>query len=309
MSSTEIRQIQEFLKIPETGTFDEFTEAAIRNFQQKNKLPVTGLLDSATKELIKPINASISTDRLEKVEPIKVKVLKLDEYFKTNEKKEWLFLHHTAGNSDPNSVINGWETDQRGKVGTQFVIGGRNIQTLDEQYDGDIYQCMPDYICYGWHLGIGNTLVHRASIGIELCNFGWLTKDGNDFRTYPILDSTGKLVRKGVIAKPSEIVDLKREFRGYRYFHKYSDNQLTALKYLIEKIGRETGIDVTQGLKQRLKSNKDPFIAFDYDPNVVNGKVKGLFCHTNVSPKNKWNNYEKWDLYPADNVIEMILSL
>lgn len=309
MTTNEIRQLQEALKIPQTGEYDQFTEAAVRNFQIKNNLNPTGILDNQTKELLfkEVSNGTISTDLSEKFGGIKHQLLQPNEYSRTDEKKEWLFLHHTAGWNNPFAVVTDWELDKRGQVGTQFIVGGRHLQTLDEKYDGQIVQCMPDYKCYGWHLGIGNTKVHRSSVGIELCNFGWLVKDGRDFRTYPILDSKGRLVRKGVVVNPKEIVDLKREFRGYRYFHKYSENQLMALKYLIEKIGKDIGIDITSGLKEKIK--KDPLTAFDYDDNVRTGKLKGLFCHTHVSPPNKWGNFEKWDLFPQDEVIQLILSL
>lgn len=311
MTIQEIKNLQITLKLPETGEYDELTEAAVRNFQFKNKIPVTGVLDNATKELLskEDTEGHISTDLSEVKYNVNKYLLKSNEYYSTEEKKEWLFLHHTAGWNNPFAVVNDWETDTRGRIGTQFIIGGRHLQTLDEKYDGTIVQCMPSYKDYGWHIGIGNTKVHRASVGIELCNFGWVLKDGGDFRTYPTLDTKGKVIKKGVIVKPSEVIDLKKDFRGYRYFHAYTDNQLYALRYTILKIANETGIDVRSGLRQRILDAKDPFDAFDYDSRVREGKVKGLYCHTNVSPKNKWGNYEKWDMSPQPMVIDMILSL
>ena len=49
-------------------------------------------------------------------------------------------------------------------------------------------------------------------------------------------------------------------------------------------------------------------MAFDYDANIVRS-ADGLFTHTNVSPKNKWGNFEKWDLFPQDELIDLIKSL
>lgn len=310
MTRDEILTLQSTLKLPQTGDYDQLTEAAVRNFQQKNKIPVTGVLDNAAKELLfkESREGTISTDLSENNHTIKKYLLKSDEYFSTDEPNEWIFLHHTAGHNNPFAVVNDWETDDRGKVATQYIIGGRHVQTLDETYDGEIVQCMPSYKNYGWHIGIGNTKVHRASIGIELCNFGWLVKDGNDFRTYPTKRPDGS-IRKGIIVNPSEVCDLKRDFRGYRYFHKYSNSQLEALRYLLVKIATDTGIDITKGLKERIIASKDPFIAFEYDPNVVSGNVKGLFCHTNVSSKNKWGGFNKWDMNPQPEVIDLINSL
>lgn len=310
MTLEEIKDLQRALNLPLTAEYDQLTEAAVRNFQTKNKIPVSGIFDNATKELLLSgdTGGMISTDLSENTHTISKYLLKSDEYFTTDEPKEWLFLHHTAGWNNPFAVVNDWENDTRGKIGTEYIIGGSHLQSLDSKYDGTIVQCMPSHKCYGWHLGIGNTKVHRASIGIEVCNFGWLVKDGNEFRTYPTKRPDGT-IRKGVLVTPSEVCDLKKDFRGYRYYHKVTDEQLSSLRYLINKIANETGIDVRKGLKERIKNAVDPFTAFDYDPNIVAGKVKGLYCHTNVSPMNKWKSFEKWDMNPQQGVLDLITSI
>lgn len=310
-----IEKIQKALNIPVTGEIDQFTEAAIRNFQIKNSLMPTGEVDGDTQELLLTDNTTgfISTDLREPViEPsnttegkptvpelvIKKSLISgKNNFFKGPTQKDSLFLHHTAGWNNPYNVIKDWMSDSRGEVCTHFVVGGKHCQTLDGKYDGEVVQSM-EYSWYGWHLGIGNTSVHRNSIGIEVCNFGWLTKKGGDYYTW----SNAKV-------SESEVVDLRRDFRGYRYFQKYTDKQLNSLKLLIEKIGKDQGIDITQGLKERLKKNKDPFVAFAYDQDIKNGKSKGLFCHTNVSAPNKWGGYDKWDLFPQNEVLDLILSL
>lgn len=299
MTLPEIIQIQEILKIPKTGEYDQFTDAAVRNFQIKNNLDPTGIIDNETREkLIPDQTIGFATTDLTEQPTIKKYLLQPNEYFKGPSPKKSLFLHFTAGWENPYNVIKDWENDKRDRIGTQFVIGGRNCQTLSEKYDGEIVQCFPDYGCYGWHLGIGNTAVHRESIGIECCAFGPLELRKGDYFSW---------ANKRVA--PSEIVDLKRDFRGYRYFHKLSDNQISSLKFLILKIGNDNNIDVRSGLQQWLKNSKDPFTAFDYNQNIIEGDIHGLFTHTNVSGKNKWGKYEKFDLFPQPEIIEMILSL
>lgn len=289
-------EIQQLLKVPQTGDYDEFTEAAVRNFQIKNNLSPTGIVDNPTKEKLSVDSklGLVSTD-LKESPQIKKYLLKSDEYFNGPTTKKSLFLHFTAGWDNPYNVVKDWENDKRDRIGTQFVIGGRNCQTLTDQFDGEIVQCFPDYGCYGWHLGIRNTAVHRESIGIEICNFGPLTLRQGDYYSW---------ANKRVA--PSEIIDLKQDFRGYRYFHKLTDNQLSSLKFLIEKIGKDTDIDIRSGLQQFLKKGKG---AFDYNQDVRDGKVHGLFTHTNVSPKNKWGNYEKFDFPPFPELIDLITSL
>lgn len=299
MTTPEIKQIQETLKVPQTGDYDQLTEAAVRNFQIKNGIDPSGIVDNVTKQKLLPdLNLGLVSTDLSENKSIKRYLLKPDEYFKGPTKKKSIFLHFTAGWDNPYNVVKDWENDKRDRIGTQFIIGGRNPQTLSDQFDGEIVECFPDYGCYGWHLGIGNTAVHRESIGIETCNFGPLTLRQGNYYSW---------ANKRIA--PSEIIDLKRDFRGYRYFHKLTDDQISSMRFLIEKIGKENDIDIRSGLQSFLKKNKDPFAVFDYNQNVRDGKIYGLFTHTNVSPKNKYGNFEKWDLFPQDSLITMLLEL
>lgn len=290
-----ILEIQSKLGIPQTGILDEFTQSAWKNYCLRNNLEYVPLESDKSEPEHDPKLGFISTD-LQEQPKIKSSPLLHGQFLTTKEKKEWIFLHCTAGWDNPYSVIKDWNSDSRGQVGTQFVIGGKHAQTLNDQYDGEIVECMR-YQDYGWHIGIGNTLMHRASIGIEICNLTYLNKVKNDFFMW-----ANKRVN------PNEIVDLKQNYRGYRYFHRMTNEQLHSLNFLLAKISKEQDIDITKGLKERLKK-MDKFKVFDYDPDIKAGKYKGLFCHTNVSGPNKWGGYEKWDLFPQDEVCDLILSL
>lgn len=293
---SKIKEIQTQLGIPVTGILDEFTQAAWRNYCLREGINYTALEQDEVEEEIHDLKLGFISTDLQEQPKIKSVPLKRGQFLTTREKKEWVFLHCTAGWDDPIAVVRDWNNDTRGTIGTQFVIGGKHGQTLRDQFDGDIVECMR-YQDYGWHLGIGNTLMHRASIGIEICNLTYLNKVGNDFFMW-----ANKRVN------PNEIVDLKRDFRGKRYFQKFTNDQLHSLNFLLAKIAKEQGIDITKGLKERLKK-MDPFKAFDYDPDIKAGKFKGLFCHTNVSGPNRFNGYEKWDLPPTPEIIDLINSL
>lgn len=305
MTESELKNIQKSLNIPRTGLLDEFTEAALRNFQIRNGIKATGLPDNATLEILEKDSnlGTISTDLAETNLSIKKYFLKPDEYFKGPTQKRAIFLHFTAGGSNPISVIDSWERDERGKVATHYVIGGRNLFTLSEEFDGDIIQCMPETGNYGWHLGVGNTALHRESIGIELCNWGPITRSGfGMFHTWNKKRIPGREYE-------TEIGQLIEPFRGYNFYHKITDLQIESLYFLIKKLAKENDIDLEQGLKSFLKE-QSPTQAFDFQAKVHSDEIKtGLFCHTNVSPKNKYGNYEKWDLFPQPEIIELIDSL
>lgn len=202
------------------------------------------------------------------------------------------FIHHTAGWNNPYNTINSWNTDSRGRVATQYVIGGINIRNNDEQYDGTVVECFPNnYI--GWHLGnVGDFNMSKYSSAVELNNFGYVIKKGDKFYNYVNVEV------------PREMVcDLGYEFRGYRYWHAYTDKQIKSLKDLIEHIKIiYPSIDIMAGLPQLLKDGVDPRIAFEFNIDAYNGKTKGFWSHTNVRK-------DKFDCYPAPNLVAMIKSL
>ena len=97
--------------------------------------------------------------------------------------------------------------DDRGKIGTEFVLGGQSIRGNDNQYDGVMVQAFPTGN-YAWHLGIGNSELHRNSVGIEICNFGQIM-DGVTWAGHNVVST--------------QQVALAKKFRGYKYWHRYSD--------------------------------------------------------------------------------------
>jgi N-acetyl-anhydromuramyl-L-alanine amidase AmpD len=296
----DIKLLQEILKLPITGQFDQLTESAVKNFQLKNNLTVSGIVDNATKERL-GLNESdgfISTDLLVNDLEIKQSFLPKGQYIDQKTKKRAIFLHFTAGWDNPYDVVNDWALDKRGPIGTHFVIGGENAETLSTKYDGEIVQALPNFDVYAWHLGIGNVPLHRESIGIEICNFGPLTlKNGKFYNAY----------KREVNANC--VFDLGKDFRGHRYYQRFTELQLQSVKTLVLKLANELDIDVHKGTQEFLK-NVDPFVAFDFNANVRNDNIKtGLFLHTHVSPKNKFGNYEKWDCPPQPELIELIKQL
>jgi len=143
---------------------------------------------------------------------------------------------------------------------------------------------------YAWHLGAVDRYMHKHSIGIELCNFGYLTKRGNKYYTYA-----------NTIVQRSQVVDLGYNFRGYRYWQRYSDEQIKKLRALIVHISEQHGISIYEGLKDRLQY-MSPADAFGYYDEAKYGEVKGLLSHTSVRT-------DKFDVFPQPKLIDMILSL
>ena len=93
---------------------------------------------------------------------------------------------------------------------------------------------------YGWHLGKnGSQHMHTHSVGIEVCNFGYI-KNG---KTYA-----------GTSVHESQLVKLDKPFKGFDVWHRYSDEQIESLRLWLLYIADRDGIDVRKGLVEEIKS-------------------------------------------------------
>ena len=129
----EVKLLQKFLGIKDDGIFGKGTEAAVKKWQKENGLLVDGIVGPATWNAM----GIISTDNSETAKStesgilINKSYLSKDEYSKGPIKAEYIFIHHTAGWQNPYNVIKSWENDTRGKIATEFVIGGQSIRGND----------------------------------------------------------------------------------------------------------------------------------------------------------------------------------
>lgn len=283
----EVEDLQRYLKITVDGDFGPKTEESVKKFQKENKLTVDGVVGEKTWNVM---GFGITTDLSETITTtpkliIDQKYMDKDEYLKGPTKKEYLFLHHTAGGNNPYQVITMWNNDTRGRVGTEFVLGGQSVFNGNTTYDGTIVQAFPEG-CYGWHLGEnGSQYMHTNSVGIETCNFG------------PIKNG---LTYTGQKADPKQVVELKKSFRGYKTWHRYSDKQILVLKDLILYIANRDGIDIRKGLISEIKLKGVD--AFEFNSDAYYGKIKGMWTHTNTRK-------DKSDMFPQQELIDMLLSL
>lgn len=302
-NNEQVKNLQKFLNIKADGIFGKQTENAVKNYQMENGFEPNGILDSKILNHMGILTTDIS-ENLNNVKELEIipNHLPLTEYFFGTKKKEWVFLHHTAGNNNPFSTINNWAKDNRGKIATEFVIGGQNINNVDLKQDGLVVQAFPDG-SFAWHLGIGNTDMHKNSVGVELCNFGYLNKGG-------YFNSDGKWLHKesnkfynyvGIEVNFSQIVELEQTFRGHKFYHKYSNEQIEKLKSLLLFIAERDSIDIRNGLP-KLINKKGPFKAFELCDVKYCERNKGLWSHTNV-------NNGKSDIFPQKEMVDMLLSL
>jgi hypothetical protein len=280
-----VKTLQEFLKLTTDGIFGPKTESAVKSYQKKNGLVADGVVGPKTWAHMGILNTDNAENlEVEKALEIKKHYMTPGTYFAGPVPKQWIFLHHTAGWENPYQVADMWARDDRGNVATEFILGGQSVKDGSTKYDGELIQCFPEG-GYGWHTGTGNSVMHRNSVAIEVCCMGQIV-NGKTYVNTP--------------ANPDQIVKLAKPFRGFQFWHKYSDAQITALKQWILFVAEKYGIDPRVGLVEYVRAKgADGFDVFD--PARAE-KVPGMYSHTNVLRG-------KVDMFPQQELIDMLLSL
>ncbi len=206
-----------------------------------------------------------------------------NQYYKTQFTKKQIYLHRTAGNADGKNVFHGWKSDTQ-RIGTCVSISGKGKNTID----GEIIQGYSSKF-WAYHLGVKTKYfqamklpykeLDKYSIGIEICNWGQLTLKDGKFYNY---------VKREV--PKEEVCELSTPFRGYKFYHNYTDAQIESTRQLLIYWGELYNIPLTY--------NED---IWDLTPRAFKGET-GVFTHCSVRP-------DKVDIYPHPKMIEMLKSL
>jgi N-acetyl-anhydromuramyl-L-alanine amidase AmpD len=262
------------------GDYGLRTVRSVKAFQKKYRLEVDGIVGSKTYQALKAAQKRTSKEEKglglpKNYEDLNVDtsvVLQEGQYIKQVHPKSQIYIHFTAGSSDAANVIKYWGSNEP-RIATAYVIGG----------NGRIHEAFnPDF--WSFHLGIKGSKgkLDRISIGIELCAYGGLKKKGNKFYAWP-----GDFSKE---ISQDEVYELQEEFRGFKYFHKYTDAQIESIEKLLDYLVIEYGIEVQDCFDQDW---------VNYNADVVSNKLPGIWTHTNVRK-------DKSDSYPDHRLIEVL---
>jgi len=294
-----VKELQRALGVTDDGIFGKGTESTVKKFQKDNNLTADGVVGSKTWEVIgidtdNEISAQESEYTTKDGLTIDRQYLDKDEYVRDYGKIEPLgfFIHHTAGWDNPFNTVSNWNRDKRGRVATQYCIGGTNVKGKEAKYDGVVVECFPNNYL-GWHLGkVGNFQISKMSGGVELNNFGYLKKKGDKYYTYVNTE-----------VQPEFVCDLGYKFRGHQYWHAYSNKQIESLRLLILHL-RDIypKMDLVNGIPKLLKEGVHPKDAFEFNEDAYYARQFGLWTHTNVRK-------DKFDCFPQPELVEMLKQL
>ena len=208
-----------------------------------------------------------------------------DEYVKEVTDKKQIYLHHTAGNASGVSTINNWNRDSRGRIATCVCVAN----TGAKEGDGVISQGFSSRY-WAYHLGVKREVfkgygvpyvpLDKYSIGIEICAWGQLTEKDGKFYNY---------VNRQVPA--NEVCTLDEPYKGHRYFHRYSDEQIKSVETLLKYWKDVYNIP----LKYREEH------MWDVSTDALS-LVPGVYTHNSV-------RRDKIDIFPQPEMIQMLKNI
>lgn len=211
------------------------------------------------------------------ISKIKQVRLKESQFFSEESAKTQIYLHHTAGNGNAETVSRYWNgTSDR--VATAFVVG----------QDGLIVQCFSSKH-WAWHLGISKAEfkgqgakyqnLDKASVGIEVCNWGYLKEKDGKFYNYV-----------NARVPESMVTTLEEPFKGFKHWYKYTDAQIESTRQLLVYLCD------TYNIPREYRAQ-----IFSLDKEAFKG-TPGIYTHNSVRK-------DKSDIYPCPRMIQMLENL
>jgi len=211
------------------------------------------------------------------ISKIKQARLKESQFFAELSLKTQIYLHHTAGGGNAEAVSRYWNGNTE-RIATAFIIGA----------DGLIVQCFSSKH-WAWHLGVGQKEfkaqgvpyknLNKTSVGIEVCNWGYLKEKNGKFYNYV-----------NARVPDSMVTTLETPYKGYKHWYKYTDAQIESTRQLVVYLCE------TYDIPKEYRSE-----IFGLDKEAFKG-TPGIYTHNSVRK-------DKSDIYPCPRMIEMLNNL
>lgn len=199
---------------------------------------------------------------------------KFENYIHQVSDKKQVYLHHTAGGGDGEATFGYWASDST-PVATCVCISR----------DGTIVQGFSSQM-WAYHLGLKTSHfsnfgvpyqnLDKISIGVEICNWGFLTEKNARFFSW-----ANKEIPK------DKVYELDTPYKGHRFFEAYTEEQINSVRELLLLWKQKFGIPLTY--------NQDIWQVTD---RALKGEA-GVYTHNSVRA-------DKIDIYPHHSMVEML---
>lgn len=208
-----------------------------------------------------------------------------NEYIKEATDKKQIYLHHTAGNASGVSTFRQWNTDSRGRIATCVCIAN----TGAKEGDGVISQGFSSKN-WAYHLGVKRHVfeaydvpyipLDKYSIGVEICAWGQLEEKDGKYYNY-----VNREVPK------DQVCELDSPYKGHRFFHRYSDEQIRSVENLLVYWNGAYGIPIDYNEDRMWNVTREALMG---EP--------GVYTHNSVRK-------DKIDIFPQPEMIQMLRGL
>jgi len=214
-------------------------------------------------------------------------------YYPQETKKLQLYLHHTAGNPSgdkstvTNTIRNTWAP--QGHVATHYIIQGSGFTeyVFDEKY-------------WSNHLAssLQKTNLDKISLSVEIGAYGFVELNGKG----QYINWAGGVVATNEVTAAVNKYLKPSPYRGYSYFQKYTDAQITALENLIVRWKKaHPGITWEFDFDEMFPPSKDETVTGvgrTLSQKALAG-VSGVYSHCSVRT-------DKVDIFPQAGLISML---
>jgi N-acetyl-anhydromuramyl-L-alanine amidase AmpD len=204
------------------------------------------------------------------------RVKNFTNYLRASHPKSQIYLHHTAGGANGQQQFQFWQADPTA-IATCVCISRDG--TIDQGFGSEYW---------AYHLGLSAKHfagmpylnLDKTSIGIEICNWGWLTKKGDKYYTYV-----------NSVVPADRVIALETPYKGHTYFEAYTPAQIESVVVLLQHWQKRYGIPLAYSEGDMWGVSKKAL-----------GGVPGVYTHNSVRA-------DKCDCAPQEKLIEALKKL